>query len=180
MVVGLIGLAILVAGHFGSYTFIRVAAEGVRGVTPATIAILLAVYGVGGLLGNLLAGLAVDRHLGIAMTVIPLIIAAAIIEISLSTGSVTLVFAAVAVWGIGFGAIPTMSQTWVSRAEPDRVEAAGGLFVATFQLAHRALGRPSAASLLDTTGVGAVYLAGGIGVLAGGALMLSTRRRLSR
>ena len=34
MIVGLIGLAILVAGHFGSYTFIRTAAEGVPGSHP--------------------------------------------------------------------------------------------------------------------------------------------------
>ncbi|MEJ6906701.1 MFS transporter, partial [Bradyrhizobium japonicum] len=66
---------------------------------------------------------------------IPLIIAVAIIGFSLSTGSGALVFFATAVWGVGFGAIRTMSQTWVSRAEPYRVEAAGGLFVATFQFA---------------------------------------------
>ena len=66
VLVGLVGLAILVAGHFGSYTFVRTAAEGVAGITPAAIAVLLAVYGVGGLLGNLLAGLVADRHLGVA------------------------------------------------------------------------------------------------------------------
>ena len=178
MIVGLIGLAVLVAGHFGSYTFIRTAAEGVPGLTPAMIATLLAVYGVGGLLGNVLSGLTVDRHLGLALVVIPLIIAAAIIGFSLSTGSVALVFAATAVWGVGFGAIRTMSQTWVSRAEPNRVEAAGGLFVATFQFAI-ALGAALGGLLLDTTGAGAVYLVGGIAVLVGGALLVSTRRGLS-
>ena len=119
------------------------------------IATLLAVYGVGGLLGNTLSGLTVDRHLGLALVVVPLIIAAAIIGFSLSTGSVALVLAATAVWGVGFGAIPTMSQTWVSRAEPNRVEAAGGLFVATFQFAI-ALGAALGGLLLDTTGAGAV------------------------
>lgn len=178
MVVGLIGLAILVAGHFGSYTFIRTAAEGVPGLTPATIAVLLAVYGVGGLLGNVLSGLTVDRHLGLALVAVPVIIAAAIIGFSLSTGSVAGVFAAAALWGVGFGAIPTISQTWVSRAEPHRVEAAGGLFVATFQLAI-ALGAALGGLVLDTSGVRAVYLAGGIAVLVGGALLASTRRGLS-
>jgi predicted MFS family arabinose efflux permease len=178
MIVGLLGLAVLVAGHFGSYTFIRTAAEGVPALTPATIAVLLAVYGVGGLLGNVLSGLVVDRHLGFAMLTIPLIIAVAIIGFSLSTGSVILVFVAAALWGAGFGAIPTMSQTWVSRAEPTRVEAAGGLFVATFQLAI-ALGAALGGLVLDTSGVQTVFLAGGLAVVVGGGLLASTRRGLS-
>ena len=179
VLLGLIGLAVLVAGHFGSYTFIRTAAEGVPGLTPATIAVLLAVYGVGGLLGNVLAGLVADRHLGVALVMVPVLVAAGIVTFSLSTASPFLVFVAVALWGMGFGAVPTTSQTWISRAEPDRVEAAGGLVVATFQLAI-ALGAALGGWLLDSTDVHTVFLAGGAAALVGGALLASTRRRLSR
>jgi predicted MFS family arabinose efflux permease len=175
MIVGLSGLALLVAGHFGSYTFIRTGAESVPGLTPVAIAILLAVYGVGGLVGNVLVGLTVDRHLGAAMVTVPMVIAVAITGFALSTGSVLLVFIATALWGIGFGGIPTMSQTWLARTEPHRTEAAGGLFVATFQLAI-ALGAALGGVLLDAAGVHIVFLAGGIAVLIGGALLASTRR----
>jgi len=174
---GLIGLAVLVAGHFGSYTFIRTAAEGVSGLTPASIAVLLAVYGVGGLVGNVLSGLVADRHLGLALVSVPVLVAAGIVLFSLSTGSPFLVFVAVALWGLGFGAVPTTSQTWISRAEPHRVEAAGGLVVATFQLAI-ALGAALGGVLLDTTSVQTVFLAGGVAVVLGGALLASTRRLL--
>lgn len=177
VLLGLIGLAILVAGHFGSYTFIRTAAEGVPGLTPATIAVLLAVYGVGGLLGNVLCGLVADRHLGVALMLVPLLIAVGIIGFALSTGSEVLVFVAVALWGAGFGAVPTASQTWISKAEPKRVEAAGGLVVATFQLAI-ALGAALGGVLLDAAGVGTVFLSAGIAVVLGGALLASTRRWL--
>jgi predicted MFS family arabinose efflux permease len=177
VLLGLVGLAVLVAGHFGSYTFIRTAAEGVPGLTPATIAVLLAVYGVGGLVGNLLAGLVADRRLGLALVLVPLLIAAGIVTFSLSTGSALLVFVAVALWGLGFGAVPTTSQTWISRAEPTRVEAAGGLVVATFQLAI-ALGAALGGVLLDTTSVHTVFLVGGVAVLLGGGLLASTRRGL--
>ena len=178
VLVGFVGIGLLVAGHFGSYTFIRTAAEGVPGLTPTTIAVLLAVYGVGGLLGNLLSGLVADRHLGLAMVLVPLMIAVAIIGFSLSTASALLVFVAVALWGIGFGAIPTMSQTWVSRAEPHRVEAAGGLFVSTFQIAI-ASGAAVGGVLLDAAGVRTVFLIGGAAVVLGGALLASTRRGIS-
>jgi predicted MFS family arabinose efflux permease len=177
VLLGLVGLAVLVAGHFGSYPFIRTAAEGVPGLTPATIAVLLAVYGVGGLVGNLLAGLVADRHLGLALVLVPLLIAAGIVTFSLATGSELPVFVAVALWGVGFGAVPTTSQTWISRAEPTRVEAAGGLVVATFQLAI-ALGAALGGVLLDTTSVHTVFLVGGVAVLLGGGLLASTRRGL--
>ncbi|HEY0238478.1 MAG TPA: MFS transporter [Friedmanniella sp.] len=177
VLVGLVGLAVLVAGHFGSYTFIRAAAEGVSGLTATTIAVLLAVYGVGGLIGNVLSGLVADRHLGVALGMVPLLIALGIIGFALSAGSVVLVFVAVALWGVGFGAVPTTSQTWISRAEPNRVEAAGGLVVATFQLAI-ALGAALGGVLLDTTSVHTVFLAGGVAVVLGGAVLASTRRGL--
>ena len=176
---GLIGLAVMIAGHFGSYTFIRTAAEAMPALTPALIAVLLAVYGVGGLVGNLLAGLFADRHLGVVMVTVPMLMAVAILGFSLAGGSVLLTFTAVAVWGLGFGAIPTTSQTWASRAEPDRKEAAGGLFVANFQLAI-ALGAALGGVLLDLSGVHLVFLVGAIAVALGGALFASTRRLLPR
>jgi len=113
------------------------------------------------------------------MVIVPVVIGVAIIGFSLSTGSVALVFIAAALWGIGFGGNPTMSQTWISRVEPNRIEAAGGLFVATFQFAI-ALGAAVGGLLLDTSGVQTVFLVGGIAVLAGGTLLVSTRRGLVR
>jgi predicted MFS family arabinose efflux permease len=179
MIVGLIGLALIVAGHFGSYTFIRTAAENVPGLTPAAIALLLAVFGVGGIVGNILAGLFVDRWLVAAMVAVPVVIGVSIIGFSLSAGSVAIVFVAAAFWGIGFGGNPTMSQTWISRVEPNRIEAAGGLFVATFQFAI-ALGAAIGGLVLDTSNVQTLFLIAGIAVLAGGVILVTTRRGVAR
>jgi DHA1 family purine ribonucleoside efflux pump-like MFS transporter len=179
MIVGLIGLALIVAGHFGSYTFIRVAAENVPGLTPGAIALLLAVFGIGGLLGNLIAGLFVDRRLVAAMVAVPVVIGLSIIGFSVATGSAALVFLAAATWGVGFGGVPTMSQTWISRAEPVRIEAARGLYVATFQLAI-AVGAALGGLLVDNAGIQTVFLTGGIAALIGCALLVSTRRGLAR
>lgn len=179
MIVGLIGLALIVAGHFGSYTFIRTGAENVAGLTPAAIALLLAAFGVGGIVGNILAGLFVDRRLVAAMVAVPVVIGLSILLFSFSSGSVALVFVAVGFWGIGFGGNPTMSQTWISRVEPNRVEAAGGLFVATFQFAI-ALGAAVGGLLLDAAGVQPMFLIFGIAVLVGGVLLVTTRRSVTR
>lgn len=179
MVVGLGGLALIVAGHTGGYTFISTAAEDVPGLTPAAIALLLAVFGVGALLGNLLAGVFVDRRLVAAMILVPTVIGGSIVGFAVSSGSVALVFVAAALWGIGFGGNPTMSQTWISRVEPNRIEAAGGLFVATVQFAI-ALGAAVGGLLVDAVGVQAMFIVGGIAVLAGGGLLVSTHRGVAR
>ncbi|MGU3290854.1 MFS transporter [Williamsia sp. M5A3_1d] len=179
LILGLVGLAFMVAGHFAGYTFIRTAAENVPGLTAASIALLLAVFGIGGLAGNLLAGISVDRRLVAVMVAVPIVVGLSIIGFSLATHSVPLVFVATAMWGAGFGAIPTMSQTWLARVEPKRIEAAGGLFVATFQLAI-ALGAALGGFLLDQTGIGTVFVLGGVAVLVGGMLLASTRRSLAR
>jgi predicted MFS family arabinose efflux permease len=150
MIVGLIGLALLVGG----------------------------LYGVGGLIGNVLVGFVADRRLDVAMVAVPLVIGLSIIGFSFAIGSPALVFIAATIWGIGFGANPTMSQTWISRAEPRRIEAAGGLFVFTFQLAI-AGGAAIGGILLDATSVQTLFLIAGVVVLAGGALLVSTRRGIS-
>ncbi|RZJ85582.1 MAG: MFS transporter, partial [Massilia sp.] len=54
----------------------------------------------------------------------------------LLAGSSTVVTAvAVTLWGFAFGAFPVGFQTWIVRAAPDQAESAGGLLVASFQIA---------------------------------------------
>jgi predicted MFS family arabinose efflux permease len=179
LIVGFIGLAVFIASHFASYTFIRGAAESMSGLAAGEVALLLATYGVGGVVGNLLVGVLVDRRIGLTMLLMPLLIGIGIISFVLADASVVFVFAAAAVWGLGFGAVPTVAQTWVSRAEPNRVEAGGGLIVATLQLAI-ALGAAVGGIVIDGAGVHPLFLASGIVVLIGGAIFASTRRLLPR
>ena len=171
---GLIGLAVLVAGHFGSYTFIRTAAEGVSGLTPATIAVLLAVYGVGGLLGNVLTGLVADRHLGVALVMVPVLIAAGHHRVLAVHRFRAPRLRRRRALGHGLRRpSPPRRRPGSPAPSRDRVEAAGGLVVATFQLAI-ALGAALGGLLLDTTSVQTVFLAGGVAVVLGGALLAST------
>ena len=49
--------------------------------------------------------------------------------------SSVLLFIAAALWGAGFGALPTIISTWLARAEPSRLESIGGLQTGVFQVA---------------------------------------------
>lgn len=175
LIVGLAGVLVLVAGHFAAFTFVRPAAAAIGGLSVSGVAILLAVYGIGGFAGNLLAGAIVDRHLGVATLAAPVLIGASVIVFATATGWLPLVFVVAALWGIGFGAVPTTVQTWSARTEPERMESAGGLVVATFQLGIAA-GAAIGGVILDATSAGVVFTIAGVAAVAGGVVLSASRR----
>ncbi|WP_336631352.1 MULTISPECIES: MFS transporter [unclassified Microbacterium] len=157
---GLAGHVLIVLGHFLAYTYIRVALDRVPEVRPDQIVLLLALFGVGGLIGNLVIGLLVDRSFGPLSVIAPLAIAAAITATALLPGSIVAVGVAVVVWGFFFASWLIVINTWVGHRLPDRLEAGGSLVVTGFQGAIT-LAAATGGVLIDTMGVGAVD---GIGV----------------
>ncbi|HTF09280.1 MAG TPA: hypothetical protein VK659_14010, partial [Asanoa sp.] len=83
--------------------------------------------------------------------------------------------ATVAVWGLAFGGLPTLVLTWVARVEPDRLEPAGSLSTAMFQVAI-AIGAAAGGFLVDAFDVRVTLVAAGIAAVAGGVLFTSARR----
>jgi len=172
----LTAMALMGAGHFAGFTYIRPAATEVGGLTPDQLALLLLAYGVGIVAGNLVAGPLADRSLRLAVFVFPLVLGAAMISFALLEGNAVLIFIAVAFWGAGFGALPTVIGTWLARAEPDRLESVGGLQTAVFQVAI-ALGAFIGGLLVDGAGVQAALIVGGVASLVGSVLIVLVEPR---
>ncbi|MGA0567842.1 MFS transporter [Rathayibacter sp. KR2-224] len=175
---GLAGHVLVVLGHFMAYTFIRLALDQVPGLDTSFAAALLVVFGIGGVVGNLVVGAIADRHLALLRYLQPALIAAAIALTVVGRGSVIAIAAAVVVWGFGFGAWPAVINTWAARYVPDRLEAAGGLVVAGFQLAIT-LGAGVGGILVDSIDVRATYVVAVVVVAAGAVLFGSAGRRRS-
>jgi predicted MFS family arabinose efflux permease len=175
MVLGLLSIGLIAAGHFAAFTYVLPAAE-VSGAGPEGLAVLLAVYGVASLVGNLVAGPAADRRLRTALLVAPTLLGAATLFFALTAASFALVLAAVGLWGFAFGGVPTLVQNWTARVEPDRLEAGSGLLVMMFQLAIAA-GAAVGGALVDGQGPTAPLLVGGIAALLGGAGLAFARAR---
>ncbi|WP_431277939.1 MFS transporter [Leifsonia poae] len=176
MIVGLVGIALLAGGHFAGFTYIRLGSADIPGLSAGGLAVLLAAYGIGGFVGNIVAGIVADRRLRLALVVMPAILGVAVTLFALLPNVVPLAFASVVLWGFAFGGVPTLVQTWAARVEPDRMEAAGGLVVAAFQIAI-ALGAAAGGALVDGAGVKDALVAGGIAAILGGVLLGSARRR---
>ncbi|SDQ57499.1 MFS transporter [Microbacterium sp. cf332] len=166
---GMLGHVLIVLGHFLAYTYIRLALERVPDVGAETIVVLLAVFGAGGLIGNLVIGMLVDRAFRVLAVTAPVVIAVAIALLVVMPASIPLVVLAVFVWGFFFASWLIIVNTWVGHRLPDRLEAGGSLTVTGFQLAIM-IAAGLGGVLVDLTGVVAVDLVALVLLGAGAAL----------
>lgn len=175
--VGMMGHVFVVLGHFLAYTYVRLSLERIPDVDPGTVVLLLAAFGVGGFVGNIVIGMVVDRAFGRLAVVGPLVIAGAIAVVVLLPGTLVAVIAAVVVWGFFFSSWLIIVNTWVGKRMPDRLEAGGSLVVTGFQLAIT-IAAGVGGLLVDTAGVVTVDVIGILLLVVGAALFgMSLRRR---
>lgn len=172
----LLAMALMGAGHFAGFTYIRPAATSIGGLAPDQLALLLLVYGVGVVSGNLIAGPLADRVLRFAVFVFPLVFGVAMVLFALLSGNTAVVFVAAVLWGAGFGALPVVISTWLARADPERLESVGGLQTAVFQVAI-ALGAFIGGLLVDGAGVQTALVAGGVAAVAGSVVIVLVKPR---
>lgn len=176
---GMVGHVLVVLGHFLAYTYVRLALERIPEVDASTIIVLLALFGVGGLLGNITIGLVIDRTFAFFAVFAPLVIAVSVISMVLFSGSIVGIGIVVLVWGFFFSSWLIVANTWVGHRMPDRLEAGGSLVVVGFQGAIT-LAAGIGGLLVDTLNVELVYVIGAISLLAGAVLFGASNRVSSR
>nr|CEL20644.1 integral membrane transport protein [Kibdelosporangium sp. MJ126-NF4]CTQ89556.1 integral membrane transport protein [Kibdelosporangium sp. MJ126-NF4] len=155
LVAGMGATALLVAGHYGAYTFVSPALLGISGVSSAIIGLLLLGYGIVGMVGNAIAGSWAARATGRTTATIVIVLGAALalfplLGVTPWTGGALLL-----VWGLAYGATPVTLQTWVLNAAPTSAEAATAIYCFVFNLAI-ALGALASSVLVDGMGVQSV------------------------
>lgn len=174
---GLAGHVAVVLGHFLAYTYIRLALERMPDVDAGTIVVLLALFGIGGLIGNLAIGVIIDRTFRLFAVLGPAIISVTVVATILLPGSVPAVGIAVFLWGFFFASWLLVVNTWVGHRMPDRLEAGGSLVVVGFQAAIM-VAAGAGGILVDSVGVEPSYVLGAAALVAGAVLFgLSNRVR---
>jgi predicted MFS family arabinose efflux permease len=176
---GLAGHVLIVLGHFLAYTYIRLALERTPDVDAGTVVVLLALFGAGGLIGNIVIGLVIDRSFAFFGVFAPVAMAVAVIGVLLLPGAVVAIGAAVFVWGMFFASWLIIVNAWVGHRMPDRLEAGGSLVVVGFQGAI-VLAAGFGGILVDSLGVEANYVIGIVLLLVGAALFGASNRASSR
>lgn len=167
---GLIATLLFASGHFAGFTYFRPFLEQVPAVDVPTISLTLLAFGIGGFLGNFAGAWLVERSVRLALTVAPVSIAAMAGVLVVGGEALAVAVTAIAFWGFAFGAIPVAISNWLTRAAPDEAESAGGLLVATFQVAIAA-GAILGGLLVDSSGVAGALVYSALATLLAGVVV---------
>ncbi len=183
VVFGLLTVAMLFVGQFSLFTYLRPFLEQVTHVSPAMLSVMLLILGVSGFIGTVLIGRVLNGGLFITLAVLPALMAAAAVALTVVGTSVVAVGILLAVWGFAGTSAPVAWWTWLARTVPDEAEAGGGLMVAIVQLAIT-LGATMGGIVFDAAGPRAEFLASagllGIAALAAVAIGRADRRPAGR
>ena len=156
--VGAIAVALLFAGQFGLFTYVRPFLERTTHLRVSAVSLVLLLMGAGGLLGTWLFGRFVARSLPVSLIAAPAalaVIACALVAFGRFAVPTAMLLT---LWGIVGTGAPVAWWTWVARRFPDDAEAGGGLLVAVVQLAIT-LGASGGGILFDAGGHRLTFLA---------------------
>jgi len=127
------GLVIaLTLGHYTLFTYVSPLLLH-AGIGINSVGVVLFGYGAGGLIGLVLAGIAVDRWLFGTVRAAITVTFACLLTLGLFHATAVVIIA-VAVWGCAFGSLPTLLQTIAIRAAPQTPDAGPAVVNATFNV----------------------------------------------
>ncbi|MFE0426593.1 MFS transporter, partial [Streptomyces sp. NPDC058953] len=135
VVVGLVLVLLLVTAHFAAYTYIRPVLEERTGLAPGTVAFVLLLYGVFGLIGNFAAGALAARRPRATVLALTAGITLSMALLALVGSTAGPTGAGVALWGLTYGGLSVAGQIWMTRSAPHRVEQVTGVYVGVFTAA---------------------------------------------
>lgn len=126
--------ALIISSHFAAFTFIEPFLSQIAQLESGQITLLLLVFGLAGLIGNILAGKLIDRHLHTIILVSLVFISGSVFAFGYLGYQVTLSIAIVflALWGVSIASIFVGLQTWVLKQADDLASAASAIYVAVF------------------------------------------------
>ena len=157
----MVAILLVFTGHFAFFTYIRPFLETVTGVGVAGVSAVLLGFGIATFFGNYLGAVLLERSMRLTLTIMPVVMGALALSLSVFGGSLASDAAMVALWGLAFGAVPVAWTTWITRAVPDEAESAGGLFVAAINFAI-ATGAAAGGAIFDASGVTSVFVVSGV------------------
>jgi predicted MFS family arabinose efflux permease len=172
---GLLAILLVFAGHFAGFTYVRPAAQALAGIGADVFAALLLVFGVAVLLGTGVSGPVADRAPRTGLLLFPAVLGLGMLAMLLAGATTVGLFTAAALWGFGFGGVPTTVLSWGARAEPVRLEQIGGLIVTVCNVGV-ATGAAVGGVLVDAVTASTPLLVGGVAAVVGAVVLVTLSR----
>lgn len=145
---------LLLTAHNLFYTFITPFLLGPMAVPTGLIPFVLFLYGSAGIIGLVLAGTLGDRYPRGLLTVGMAAVIVTVATIGFLYGSPWIVFPAIVLWSIGFGAAPPLLQARLLRAASRRIRDIAAAYLTTSFNIGIGVGALVGALLLDNFGIG--------------------------
>ncbi|VCU72223.1 Purine ribonucleoside efflux pump NepI [Pigmentiphaga humi] len=174
--VGMLASSLLFMGQFGLFTYVRPFLETVTNVHGTTISLFLLALGAAGFIGTVLIGRVLQHGFYQTLVIIPVLMAATALALIAFGGSVAIVLALLALWGLTGTSAPVGWWAWIAKVFPKDAEAGGGLFVAVVQLSI-ALGSTVGGLLFDHSGYRSTFVASALLLAICAVLTAVTARR---
>ncbi|HCT3874998.1 TPA: MFS transporter [Klebsiella michiganensis] len=161
MIGGMLATILIFSGHFAFFTYLRPFLETVAQASVEGVSLILLGFGVANFIGTSIAEHLLARSLRLTLALVPL--AMSVLALMMVTfGHVALLDGLlVAMWGFAFGLVPVGWSTWLATTVPDEAESAGGLLVASIQLAISA-GAAGGGAVFDLNGASGVFVGSGV------------------
>ncbi|HAT7514388.1 TPA: MFS transporter [Kluyvera ascorbata] len=165
MIGGLLATIFIFSGHFAFFTYLRPFLETVGRASVEMISLILLGFGLANFVGTSIAGHLLARNLRLTLALVPFgmgvlaLLMVAFGHLALLDGLL------VTLWGFAFGLVPVGWSTWLATTVPDEAESAGGLMVASIQLAISA-GAAGGGLVFDLNGASGVFTVSGVLLVA--------------
>lgn len=171
MLGGMLATILIFSGHFAFFTYLRPFLETVAQASVEGVSLILLGFGLANFVGTSIAGHLLARSLRMTLALVPLVMS--ILALMMVTfGHLALLDGLmVAMWGFAFGLVPVGWSTWLATTVPDEAESAGGLLVASIQLAISA-GAAGGGAVFDITGASGVFTGSGLLLLSAMVIVL--------
>ncbi|MBW9460923.1 MFS transporter [Kluyvera sp. EC_51] len=165
MIGGLLATIFIFSGHFAFFTYLRPFLETVGRASVETISLILLGFGLANFIGTSIAGHLLARNLRLTLALVPFAMGVLAL-LMVAFGHLALLDGLlVTLWGFAFGLVPVGWSTWLATTVPDEAESAGGLMVASIQLAISA-GAAGGGLVFDLNGASGVFTVSGVLLVA--------------
>lgn len=172
---GMLAVGAFFMGQFAMFTYLRPFLETVTRVDRNTLSLILLAMGMSGVIGTSFIGRFLKLGFYCTLIVIPLLMAAIGLGLTVLGSEVGTVAAMLAVWGAVGTAAPVGWWAWLAKTLPHDAEAGGGLMVAVVQLAI-GLGSTVGGLLFDASGYRGTFVTSALLLLLAAILVQVTAR----
>ncbi|MCS2147549.1 MFS transporter [Scandinavium manionii] len=130
--------ACIISAHFAAFTYLEPLLTKTRGIPMASMSGLLLISGLSGLMGNIIAGKLIDRHIKVLILTSLFLSAVALGVLGMkSFASLPLWFTGMllSIWGGSMAIVFVGLQTWLLRNAGNAAQPASAIYVAIFNAA---------------------------------------------